>query len=137
MKRFADDQIAATHTSPRTGTPVATRKASASETTMRLSKPRAERRESDAVQGCHWTISLLKRWLIGTHAGAVRDKRLQAYLGEVRVPPQPPQDQRRRPDRRPRDREPSRKAAADDASHYRRHPKMPMVRFKSGATSLS
>ena len=32
---------------------------------------KAERRESDAVQGCHWTISLLKRWLIGTHAGAV------------------------------------------------------------------
>ena len=32
---------------------------------------KAERRESDAVQGCHWTISLLKRWLLGTHAGAV------------------------------------------------------------------
>ena len=43
---------------------------------------KAERRESDAVQGCHWTISLLKRWLLGTHAGAVRDKHLQAYLDE-------------------------------------------------------
>jgi hypothetical protein len=43
---------------------------------------RAERRESDAVQACHWTISLLKRWLMGTHAGAVRDKHLQAYLDE-------------------------------------------------------
>jgi transposase-like protein len=43
---------------------------------------KVERRESDAVQGCHWTISLLKRWLIGTHAGAVRDKHLQAYLDE-------------------------------------------------------
>ena len=41
-----------------------------------------ERRENDAVQGCHWTISLLKRWLIGTHAGAVRDKHLQGYLDE-------------------------------------------------------
>ena len=43
---------------------------------------KAERRENDAVQSCHWTISLLKRWLIGTHAGGVRDKHLQAYLDE-------------------------------------------------------
>ena len=34
------------------------------------------------MQGCHWTISLLKRWLLGTHAGAVRPKHLQAYLDE-------------------------------------------------------
>jgi hypothetical protein len=31
---------------------------------------------------CHWTISLLKRWLLGTHAGAVKPKHLQAYLDE-------------------------------------------------------
>jgi Zn ribbon nucleic-acid-binding protein/transposase-like protein len=43
---------------------------------------KAERRESDALQGCHWTTSLLKRWLLGTHAGAVRPKHLQAYLDE-------------------------------------------------------
>jgi Zn ribbon nucleic-acid-binding protein/transposase-like protein len=43
---------------------------------------KAERRKSDAVQACHWTISLLKRWLIGTHAGAARPKHLQAYLDE-------------------------------------------------------
>jgi transposase-like protein len=41
-----------------------------------------ERHESDALQGCHWTASLLKRWLLGTHAGAVRPKHLQAYLDE-------------------------------------------------------
>jgi transposase-like protein len=41
-----------------------------------------ERRERDALQGCHWTTSLLKRWLLGTHAGAVRPKHLQAYLDE-------------------------------------------------------
>ena len=41
-----------------------------------------ERRDSDALQGCHWTTSLLKRWLLGTHAGAVRAKHLQAYLDE-------------------------------------------------------
>ena len=43
---------------------------------------KAERRDNDAVQACHWTISLLKRWLMGTHAGAVRDKHRQAYLDE-------------------------------------------------------
>ena len=43
---------------------------------------KAERRESDAIQSCHWTISLLKRWLLGTHAGAVAPKHLQAYLDE-------------------------------------------------------
>jgi hypothetical protein len=43
---------------------------------------KTERRRSDALQGCHWPISLLKRWLLGTHAGAVSDKHLQAYLIE-------------------------------------------------------
>ncbi len=42
----------------------------------------AERREHDTLQGVHWTVSLLKRWLLGTHAGAVRRKHLQAYLDE-------------------------------------------------------
>ena len=48
----------------------------------RIVQTKQERRESDALQGCHWTISLLKRWLLGTHAGAVSDKHLQAYLDE-------------------------------------------------------
>jgi transposase-like protein len=43
---------------------------------------KAERREADAVQSCHWTISLLKRWILGTHAGAISPKHLQAYLDE-------------------------------------------------------
>ena len=43
---------------------------------------KAERRDGDAVQACHWATSLLKRWLLGTHAGAVSDKHLQAYLDE-------------------------------------------------------
>lgn len=43
---------------------------------------RTERRADDAVQRCHWTVSNLKRWLLGTHGGAVRPKYLQAYLDE-------------------------------------------------------
>ena len=47
-----------------------------------IMQTKAERRENDALQACHWAISLLKRWLLGTHAGAVREKHLQAYLDE-------------------------------------------------------
>lgn len=43
---------------------------------------KAERRTGDAVQRCHWTVSNLKRWLLGTHGGAVKPKYLQAYLDE-------------------------------------------------------
>jgi transposase-like protein len=43
---------------------------------------KTERREKDPVQTCHWTISLLKRWILGTHAGAIRPKHLQAYVDE-------------------------------------------------------
>jgi len=43
---------------------------------------KAERRQNDTLQACHWTVSLVKRWLLGTHAGAVGDKHLQAYLDE-------------------------------------------------------
>lgn len=42
----------------------------------------AERRERDTLQGVHWTMSLLKRWLLGTHGGAVKPKHLQSYLDE-------------------------------------------------------
>lgn len=41
-----------------------------------------QKQEKDALQNCHWAISNLKRWLLGTHHGAVRPKHLQAYLDE-------------------------------------------------------
>jgi Zn ribbon nucleic-acid-binding protein/transposase-like protein len=41
-----------------------------------------ERREKDALQTVHWVISVLKRWLLGTHGGAVKTKHLQSYLDE-------------------------------------------------------
>lgn len=43
---------------------------------------KAARRDADAVQHCHWTVSNLKRWLLGTHGGAVRPQHLQSYLDE-------------------------------------------------------
>jgi hypothetical protein len=42
----------------------------------------AERQQRDSLQGVHWTVSLLKRCLLGTHAGAIKPKRMQAYLDE-------------------------------------------------------
>ena len=42
----------------------------------------AERRVKDTLQTIHWSVSLLKRWLLGTHAGAVNPRHLQAYLDE-------------------------------------------------------
>jgi Zn ribbon nucleic-acid-binding protein len=42
----------------------------------------AERRVKDTLQTIHWAVSLLKRWLLGTHAGAVKPRYLQAYLDE-------------------------------------------------------
>lgn len=37
---------------------------------------------SDPVLGCHLVLSLLKRWWMGTHHGAISSKYLQAYLDE-------------------------------------------------------
>ena len=43
---------------------------------------KAEKQVCDHLQLCHWAISNLKRWLLGTHHGGVRPKHLQSYLDE-------------------------------------------------------
>ena len=43
---------------------------------------KAERQADDSLQSTHWVMSGLKRWLLGTHGGAVKPKHLQAYLDE-------------------------------------------------------
>ena len=43
---------------------------------------KAERREADCVQACHFATSQLKRWLMGTHAMAMKPKHLQVYFDE-------------------------------------------------------
>ena len=82
LKRFADGQIAADAHVVTDGHAGYDAKSLGQRHHQAAVQTKAERREKDAVQGCHWTISLLKRWLIGTHAGAVRDKHLQGYLDE-------------------------------------------------------
>jgi hypothetical protein len=82
VKRFADGQIAADAHVVTDGHAGYDAKSLGKRGHDAVVQTKAERRQNDAVQGCHWTISLLKRWLIGTHAGAVRDKHLQGYLDE-------------------------------------------------------
>ena len=82
LKAFADGQIAPDAHAVTDGHAGYNAKSLGSRPHTAVVQTKAERRKRDPVQGCHWTISLLKRWLLGTHAGAVRDKHLQAYLDE-------------------------------------------------------
>ena len=82
IKRFADGQIAADAQVVSDGHAGYNKRSLDKRPHDMVVQTKAERRQSDALQGCHWTTSLLKRWLLGTHAGAVRAKHLQAYLDE-------------------------------------------------------
>jgi transposase-like protein len=82
LKRFADGQIAADARVVTDGLASYDSDSLGERPHEANVQTKAERRENDAIQSCHWTISLLKRWLLGTHAGAVRPKHLQAYLDE-------------------------------------------------------
>ena len=82
LKTFADGQIAQDANIVTDGHAGYNAKSLGKRPHEAVVQTKAERRENDAVQGCHWTIALLKRWLLGTHAGAVAPKHLQAYLDE-------------------------------------------------------
>ena len=82
LKAFADGQIADDAKVVSDGHAGYSAKSLGERPHEAIVQSKAEKRENDAVQACHWTTSLLKRWLLGTHAGAVSDKHLQAYLDE-------------------------------------------------------
>lgn len=82
LKRFADGQVALDAHVTTDGLASYDSDSLGERPYERIVQTPAERRESDTLQVCHWTISLLKRWLLGTHAGAVGPKHLQAYLDE-------------------------------------------------------
>jgi transposase-like protein len=81
-KQFADREVVADARVVTDGHAGYSKKSLGDRAHSAVIQTKAERREHDAVQACHWTTSLVKRWLMGTHAGAVRDKHLQAYLDE-------------------------------------------------------
>ena len=82
LKSFADGQIAASTHVVTDGHAGYNSESLGKRPHAMIVQTKAERRVNDALQGCHWTVSLLKRWLLGTHAGAVQPKHLQAYLDE-------------------------------------------------------
>ena len=82
LKRFADGQVTADAHVVTDGLASYNERSLNERPHDMIVQTKAERRENDTLQACHWAISLLKRWLFGTHAGAVREKHLQAYLDE-------------------------------------------------------
>ena len=71
LKSFADNQIALDTQVVTDGLASYNSESLGQRPHQAVIQTKQERRESDALQGCHWTVSLLKRWLLGTHAGAV------------------------------------------------------------------
>ena len=115
-----------TRGSSRTGWPATMATAWVRGPTRGSFRPRPSGAKGDALQVCHWTISLLKRWLLGTHAGAVGSKHLQAYLDEFAF-----RHNRRRTKVSAGSRRASSsgswRAAADHAFADRRHTPLPLV----------
>jgi transposase-like protein len=81
-KRFADEEIAADASVVTDGHAGYSENSLGQRRHEAVVQTKAERRQADALQACHWMTSLTKRWLLGTHAGAVAPKHLQAYLDE-------------------------------------------------------
>jgi len=82
LKRFADVSVAADATVTTDGLASYNSKSLGDRPHEAIVQTNAQRRLDDTLQNTHWTVSLLKRWLLGTHAGAVQPKHLQAYLDE-------------------------------------------------------
>ena len=114
LKSFADNQIALDTQVVTDGLASYNSESLGQRPHQAVIQTKQERRESDALQGCHWTVSLLKRWLLGTHAGAVRPKHLQAYLDEFAFRFNRRKTKRRRPHRGPHHRAAGRPPTAHD-----------------------
>ena len=82
LKRFADAEIAPDASVTSDGHAGYSKKSLGERPHEPVVQTKAERAEADALQATHWAISLLKRWLFGTHGSAVSMKYLQAYLDE-------------------------------------------------------
>lgn len=82
VKRFADAEIAPAAAVTTDGHAGYSEKSLGDRPHDAVVQTKADRAEADALQRSHWAISLLKRWLFGTHGSAVSMKYLQAYLDE-------------------------------------------------------
>jgi transposase-like protein/Zn ribbon nucleic-acid-binding protein len=82
LRRFADAEVAPTASVTTDGHAGYNAKSLGERAHERSVQTKAQRAEHDTLQAAHWAISLLKRWLLGTHGSAVSHKHLQAYLDE-------------------------------------------------------
>ena len=82
LKQFADAEIAADARVVTDGHAGYDAKSLGTREHEATVQTKQEKREADVVQGCHWATSLLKRWMMGTHACAMKPKHLQGYLDE-------------------------------------------------------
>jgi hypothetical protein len=82
IERFADAHVAAAAETTTDGLASYNSRSLGERPHEAIVQTKAQRRVHDTLQGVHWTVALLKRWLLGTHSGAVRPKHLQAYLDE-------------------------------------------------------
>jgi transposase-like protein len=82
LKRFADAQVAEAAKVTTDGLASYNARSLDGRPHDKVVQTKEQKQEKDAVQNCHWAISNLKRWLLGTHHGAVSAKHLQAYLDE-------------------------------------------------------
>ena len=82
LKRFAETQVAADAAVTTDGLASYNVRSLKNRPHEKIVQRSEEKQVKDALQHCHWAISNLKRWLLGTHHGAVREKHLQAYLDE-------------------------------------------------------
>ena len=82
VKRFADAEVAPDAAVTTDGHKGYSAKSLGQRKHEGIVQTKAERAEADVLQKTHWTISLLKRWLLGTHGSAVHPKHLQSYLDE-------------------------------------------------------
>ena len=82
LKAFADANLAADASVTSDGHADYNATSLSERTHEAIVQTNAERAVSDTLQRAHWSVSMLKRWLIGTHAGAIKARHLQAYLDE-------------------------------------------------------
>jgi Zn ribbon nucleic-acid-binding protein len=68
LKSFADGQVAADAHVVTDGLASYNERSLNERPHDMIVQTKQERRENDSLQACHWTISLFKRWLLGTHA---------------------------------------------------------------------
>ena len=69
LKSFANGQVAADAHVVTDGLASYNERSLSARSHDMVVQTKAERQENDTLQACHWAISLLKRWLLGTHAG--------------------------------------------------------------------